>query len=136
MLIERRHEARQSRRPRHRLERGHGHTPLFHARWPLRVAAQNLLANQRLYDCAYCINRRSSNVPRAKFTVEEVVQLTLDFYVSVNVELSREDTLTLLAPERRGEIIRKSMGQVRLGIEAGADIKARPLSRRLGRARK
>ncbi len=39
-----------------------------------------LLTNQCLYDCAYCINRRSSNVPRAKFTVEEVVQLTLDFY--------------------------------------------------------
>jgi putative DNA modification/repair radical SAM protein len=144
-----------------------------------------LLTNQCLYDCAYCINRRSSNVPRAKFTVEEVVQLTLDFYkrnyieglflssgiikshddtmeemtrvakalrethkfagyihlkliagaspeliaeagryadrVSVNVELPREDTLTLLAPEKRGDIIRKSMGQVRLGIEAGAD---------------
>lgn len=39
-----------------------------------------LLTNQCLYDCAYCINRRSSNVPRAKFTVDEVVQLTLDFY--------------------------------------------------------
>ncbi len=39
-----------------------------------------LLTNQCLYDCAFCINRRSSNVPRAKFTVEEVVQLTLDFY--------------------------------------------------------
>ncbi len=39
-----------------------------------------LLTNQCLYDCAYCINRRSSNVPRAKFSVDEVVQLTLDFY--------------------------------------------------------
>ena len=39
-----------------------------------------LLTNQCLYDCAYCINRRSSNVARAKFTVAEVVQLTLDFY--------------------------------------------------------
>ena len=39
-----------------------------------------LLTNQCLYDCAFCINRRSSNVPRAKFTVEEIVQLTLDFY--------------------------------------------------------
>jgi putative DNA modification/repair radical SAM protein len=144
-----------------------------------------LLTNQCLYDCAYCINRRSSNVPRAKFTVDEVVQLTLDFYrrnyieglflssgiikshdetmeemvrvarslrdehkfggyihlkliagaspeliaqagayadrVSVNVELPREDTLVQLAPEKRGDIIRKSMGQVRFGIEAGAE---------------
>lgn len=147
-----------------------------------------LLTNQCLYDCAYCINRRSSNVPRAKFTVDEVVQLTLDFYkrnyieglflssgiikshdetmeemvrvarslreehkfagyihlkliagasseltaqagayadrVSVNIELPREDTLVQLAPEKRGDIIRKSMADVRLGIEAGAEDKA------------
>lgn len=144
-----------------------------------------LLTNQCLYDCAYCINRRSSNVPRAKFTVDEVVQLTLDFYkrnyieglflssgiikshdetmeemtrvartlreehnfagyihlkliagaspeliaaagayadrVSVNVELPREDTLQMLAPEKRSDTIRKSMAHVRLGIEEGAE---------------
>ncbi|MGH6609404.1 MAG: putative DNA modification/repair radical SAM protein, partial [Burkholderiaceae bacterium] len=39
-----------------------------------------LLTNACIYDCAYCINRLSSNVPRARFTVDEVVQLTLDFY--------------------------------------------------------
>src|SRR5918993_795749 len=39
-----------------------------------------LLTNHCLYDCLYCINRVSSNVPRARFSVEEVVQLTLDFY--------------------------------------------------------
>ncbi len=39
-----------------------------------------LLTNFCLYDCAYCINRRGSDVPRARFTVEEVVALTLDFY--------------------------------------------------------
>ena len=39
-----------------------------------------LLTNHCLYDCLYCINRVSSNVPRARFTVDEVVQLTLDFY--------------------------------------------------------
>ena len=39
-----------------------------------------LLTNVCLYDCHYCINRRSSNVQRARFTPEEVVQLTLDFY--------------------------------------------------------
>jgi len=147
-----------------------------------------LLTNQCLYDCAFCINRRSSNVPRAKFTVEELVQLTLDFYkrnyieglflssgivkshdetmeemtrvakslrethkfagyihlkliagaspeliaeagryadrVSVNVELPREDTLQTLAPEKRGNIIRKSMATVRLGIDEASDVRA------------
>lgn len=39
-----------------------------------------LLTNYCLYDCQYCVNRVSSNVPRARFTAEEVVQLTLDFY--------------------------------------------------------
>ncbi len=39
-----------------------------------------LLTNACVYDCLYCINRRSSNVQRARFTVAEVVQLTLGFY--------------------------------------------------------
>lgn len=144
-----------------------------------------LLTNQCLYDCAFCINRRSSNVARAKFSVEELAQLTIDFYkrnyieglflssgivkshdetmeemtrvakilrevhrfggyihlkliagaspeliaeagryadrVSVNVELPREETLIALAPEKRGEVIRRSMAQVRLGIDEASD---------------
>ena len=39
-----------------------------------------LLTNYCIYDCSYCINRRSSGVSRARFTAEEVVRLTLDFY--------------------------------------------------------
>ncbi|MET0173906.1 MAG: putative DNA modification/repair radical SAM protein [Agrobacterium vaccinii] len=39
-----------------------------------------LLTNFCIYDCAYCVNRSSSNVERARFTVEEVVWLTLEFY--------------------------------------------------------
>jgi putative DNA modification/repair radical SAM protein len=39
-----------------------------------------LLTNFCIYDCAYCINRASSNVQRARFTVAEVVELTLNFY--------------------------------------------------------
>ena len=39
-----------------------------------------LMTNFCIYDCAYCINRVSSNVERARFTPEEVVTLTLEFY--------------------------------------------------------
>ncbi len=39
-----------------------------------------LLTNFCIYDCAYCINRSSSNVRRARFSVDDVVTLTLDFY--------------------------------------------------------
>ncbi|WP_194722911.1 putative DNA modification/repair radical SAM protein [Noviherbaspirillum malthae] len=40
-----------------------------------------LLTNFCIYDCQYCVNRRSSNVPRARFSVDEVVRLTTDFYL-------------------------------------------------------
>ncbi|MBC7690686.1 MAG: putative DNA modification/repair radical SAM protein [Methylotenera sp.] len=39
-----------------------------------------LLTNHCIYDCSYCINRVSSNVKRAKFTPEEIVWLTIEFY--------------------------------------------------------
>ena len=39
-----------------------------------------LLTNFCIYDCLYCVNRRSSDVPRARFAVSEVVSLTLSFY--------------------------------------------------------
>ena len=39
-----------------------------------------LMTNFCIFDCAYCVNRVSSNVERARFSVEEVVSLTLEFY--------------------------------------------------------
>lgn len=39
-----------------------------------------LLTNHCIYDCAFCVSRRSNDVQRAAFTVEEVVQLTMNFY--------------------------------------------------------
>jgi putative DNA modification/repair radical SAM protein len=39
-----------------------------------------LLTNWCVYDCLYCINRKSSDVRRARFAIDEVVQLTLSFY--------------------------------------------------------
>ena len=39
-----------------------------------------LMTNFCIYDCAYCVNRVSSNVQRARFSPEEVVNLTLEFY--------------------------------------------------------
>jgi len=39
-----------------------------------------LLTNYCIYDCQYCVNRISSDTPRARFTVDEVVSLTMEFY--------------------------------------------------------
>ena len=141
-----------------------------------------LLTNFCIYDCVYCVNRVSSNTPRARFKPQEVVDLTLGFYkrnyieglflssgvirsedatmeemvevartlrevhdfrgyihlkviagadprlieaaglyadrLSVNIELPREDSLRELAPEKDALGIRRSMGSVRMGIDA------------------
>ena len=55
-----------------------------------------LLTNFCVYDCQYCVNRVSSDVPRARFSVAEVVELTLDFYrrnyIEWITEAKRADT--------------------------------------------
>jgi putative DNA modification/repair radical SAM protein len=145
-----------------------------------------LLTNACIYECVYCINRRSSNVQRARFSVEEVVKLTLGFYrrncieglflssgiirspdytmeqvvgvarclrethgfrgyihlktipdadpllmaeagkyadrLSINVELPSQASLTQLAPEKEFAGIRRSMGRMRLRIDAAKDL--------------
>ncbi|WP_420470680.1 putative DNA modification/repair radical SAM protein [Brevundimonas sp. FT23042] len=146
-----------------------------------------LLTNFCIYDCAYCINRASSNVERARFSVQEVVDLTLNFYrrnyieglflssgiirsgdytmeqlvlvaktlreqhgfrgyihlklipeadptlveaaglyadrLSANIELPRDEALQRLAPQKDAGVIKKVMGQVRLGVEAAKPAK-------------
>ncbi|AOM75963.1 putative DNA modification/repair radical SAM protein [Pedobacter steynii] len=39
-----------------------------------------LLTNHCIYDCAFCVSRKSNDIQRAAFTVEEVVSLTINFY--------------------------------------------------------
>ncbi|MDH6265576.1 putative DNA modification/repair radical SAM protein [Rhizobium sp. SG_E_25_P2] len=62
-----------------------------------------LMTNFCIYDCAYCINRASSNVQRARFTPDEVVWLTIEFYrrnyieglfLSSGIIKSPDDTMT------------------------------------------
>lgn len=141
-----------------------------------------LMTNFCIYDCVYCINRVSSNVERARFTPEEVVKLTIEFYrrnmieglflssgiikspdetmsamvriarmlrvehnfkgyihlktipdaspelieeaglladrLSINVELPRENSLKLLAPEKRPETILSAMSDVKIKRKA------------------
>ncbi len=39
-----------------------------------------LMTNYCIYDCKYCVNRRSNDVPRARFTPDEIAELTINFY--------------------------------------------------------
>ena len=139
-----------------------------------------LMPNNCIYDCAYCLNRRSNDKSRAAFTVDEIVQLTMDFYrrnyieglflssaiigspdytmellvqvveklryeqnfhgyihlkgipgasplliqraglvadrLSVNMELPSEQSLNLLAPDKKKQSILLPMQQIRQGI--------------------
>ncbi|NHN85241.1 putative DNA modification/repair radical SAM protein [Acetobacter musti] len=54
----------------------HAHTPDGRCISLLKI----LMTNFCIYDCAYCINRISSGVERARFSVEDIVWLTLEFY--------------------------------------------------------
>ncbi|MEM8713536.1 MAG: putative DNA modification/repair radical SAM protein [Planctomycetota bacterium] len=69
-----------------------------------------LLTNRCIYDCRYCVNRVSNDVPRAAFTVEEVVRLTIEFYrrnyieglfLSSGVVMDSDRTMDLLAEVAR-----------------------------------
>lgn len=39
-----------------------------------------MLSNYCIYDCAYCVNRKSNDIPRTSFTPDEVARLTIEFY--------------------------------------------------------
>jgi putative DNA modification/repair radical SAM protein len=82
-----------------------------------------LLTNYCLFDCAYCINRRSSNVARARFTVEEVIALTLNFYkrnyieglfLSSGIIKSPDHTMELLMRVAKGLRERGFAGYIHL----------------------
>lgn len=88
-----------------------------------------LLTNFCIFDCSYCVNRVSSGVKRAKFTVDEVVKLTMDFYkrnyieglfLSSGVATSPDETMeemVLVAKKLRTE--EKFGGYIHLKAVAG-----------------
>lgn len=76
-----------------------------------------LLTNFCMYDCVYCVSRRSSSVPRARFSVDEVVGLTLDLYrrncieglfLSSGIVRSADDTMADLI--RVARVLREEHG--------------------------
>lgn len=62
-----------------------------------------------IFDCAYCVSRRSNDVQRAAFTVQEVVDLTINFYrrnyieglfLSSGIFKSADHTMERMLPSR------------------------------------
>ncbi len=89
-----------------------------------------LLTNFCIYDCKFCINRVSSNVQRARFTPEEVIWLTLEFYrrnyieglfLSSGIIDSSDATMELLIRVARGlREKHRFNGYIHLKVVAGA----------------
>ena len=89
-----------------------------------------LLTNFCIYDCSYCVNRVSSQVKRAKFTVDEVVQLTMDFYrrnyieglfLSSGVAKTSDETMEeMIAIARKLRTEEKFGGYIHLKAVAGS----------------
>lgn len=89
-----------------------------------------LMTNFCIYDCAYCVNRVSSNVPRARFKPEEVVWLTVEFYrrnyieglfLSSGIIRSPDDTMAdMVRIARELRIVHRFRGYIHLKTIPGA----------------
>jgi predicted DNA-binding helix-hairpin-helix protein len=65
-----------------------------------------LLTNYCVYDCQYCVNRVTSDVRRARFKIEEVVSLTLEFYKRNYIEgLFLSSGIIVSPDETMGELV-------------------------------
>ena len=109
-----------------------------------------MLTNYCMFDCAYCINRRSNDIPRATLTVTELVNLTIEFngYIhlksipgasqelvneaglyadrmSVNIEIPNEKSLQLLAPEKDFQSVFQPMRYIQQGVLQSAEERKR-----------
>jgi putative DNA modification/repair radical SAM protein len=90
-----------------------------------------LLTNACIYDCAYCLNRRSNDIPRAAFTPDEIVALTMNFYrrnyieglfLSTGVLRSADYTMEqLIAVVQRLRDVERFNGYIHLKLVPGAD---------------
>lgn len=66
-----------------------------------------LLTNNCIFDCEYCINRRSSQIPRSEFTPEEVAELTINFYRRNYIEGLFLSSAILKSPDYTMELLIK-----------------------------
>jgi putative DNA modification/repair radical SAM protein len=90
-----------------------------------------LLTNACIYDCAYCLNRRSNDIPRAAMTPDEVVDLTMNFYrrnyieglfLSTGVVRNPDYTMEqLIAVAQRLRQVERFNGYIHLKLVPGAD---------------
>lgn len=92
-----------------------------------------LMTNDCIFDCAYCVNRRSNDTPRASFTPEELSDLVMNFYrrnyieglfISSGVRHSPDYTMEqMIAMVKRLRTIEKYNGYIHMKGIPGADLR-------------
>ncbi len=87
-----------------------------------------LYTNQCIYDCRYCINRRSNDVPRAAFTPDEVCRLTMEFYRRNYIEGLFLSSGILKSPDYTMDLLYQTLWKLRYvhGFNGYIHIKAIP----------
>ena len=72
-----------------------------------------LFTNSCIYDCKYCVNRSSNDVPRASFTPDELVNLTINFYRRNYIEGLFLSSAICISPDHTMELLLKSIKRLR-----------------------
>lgn len=72
-----------------------------------------LMSNQCIYDCAYCVNRVSNDIPRSTFTPDEIINLTINFYRRNYIEGLFLSSAVISTPDRTMELIIKVVKSLR-----------------------
>lgn len=64
-----------------------------------------LLSNKCIYNCEYCINKRTSDIPRAEFTPRELADLTINFYKRNYIEGLFLSSAVTISPDHTMELL-------------------------------
>ncbi|MFO7644914.1 MAG: putative DNA modification/repair radical SAM protein, partial [Desulfosarcina sp.] len=90
-----------------------------------------LYTNVCIYDCAYCVNRSSNDIPRAAFTAREIVDLTIDFYRRNYIEGLFLSSGVIRSPDETMErLIRSAQMLRRQGFNGYIHLKCIPFAGR------
>ena len=72
-----------------------------------------LMTNKCVYDCLYCVNRRSNDVPRAAATPDEICKLTIDFYKRNYIEGLFLSSAVYRSPDHTMELLLETVIKLR-----------------------
>ena len=86
-----------------------------------------LLTNFCIYDCQYCVNRRSNDVPRAAFTPKELCELVIGFYRRNYIEGLFLSSAVIRSPDYTTELMIKTLQMLRQEYRFGGYIHAKAI---------